>query len=258
MPNSGSLHINGIGLVYTWSRNRECVYKILYQSCSCWTKVMDQLTLPSRETCCYHGWISRTCTQFNSCTYISSRNCHIFDANLMTHWMRQIKKCSTECWLPNGRWILREMDAMNTYWFSLKKHTQGLWRWISTFWFHEDHFKDSEHRKITVPCSDWPRACLSSPPQRWSATTVPRRLDPHVTNPEERLSRCHLPGGTSCPSSLVSSGSTPQWRPGFQELFSGTHSQKYNVWVSVVDVPVVLWCVQRIAVVSSFALILMT
>lgn len=82
----------------------------------------------------------------------------------------------------------------------------------------------AEHRRTTVPGSDWSGVGLGSPPRRWSATTVPRRPDVHPTKPEERLTSCRLIGGTSCPSSLVSSGSTPRWWRGFQVLFADTHT----------------------------------
>ena len=98
----------------------------------------------------------------------------------------------------------------------------------------------AEHRRTTVPGSDWSGVGLGSPPQRWSATTVPRRPDVHPSKPEERLTRCRLIGGTSCPSSLVSSGSTPRWWRGFQVLFADTHTRTHTVnsTVSAVDVSV--------------------
>ncbi len=120
-----------------------------------------------------------------------------------------------------------------------------------------------KNRSTTIPDSDSQRVCLCSPPQRWSATTVLLCLGVHLTNLEERLSRSRLIGGTSCPSSLVSSGSTPRWWRGFQVLFLDTHTHTRLIAVCtapVVDVPAVLWCVRWIAVMfpGGFALIQMT
>lgn len=122
------------------------------------------------------------------------------------------------------------ISCVSTIWFIYLTRTQ--WWKPGKFFFQEwmklklkqkEDLK-AEHRRTTVPGSDWSGVGLGSPPRRWSATTVPRRPDVHPTKPEERLTSCRLIGGTSCPSSLVSSGSTPRWWRGFQVLFADTHT----------------------------------